>query len=65
MNKVVPESQGSAGHYKVITAWWTRAIFLEVHREWARKHRGGFARIQGIVVGIVANNSSVKAGTRT
>ena len=36
---------------------------LEVQAEWARNIVVGFARIPGIVVGIVANNSAVKAGT--
>jgi len=37
--------------------------FLEVHQAWARNIIVGFARIQGIVVGVIANNSAVKAGT--
>ena len=36
---------------------------LEVQAEWARNLIVGFARIQGVVVGIVANNPAVKAGT--
>ena len=37
--------------------------FLEIQRDFARNIVVGFARIQGVVVGIIANNSSVKAGT--
>jgi propionyl-CoA carboxylase beta chain len=37
--------------------------FLEVHQAFARNIIVGFARIQGIVTGIIANNSLVKAGT--
>ncbi|MFH1066332.1 MAG: carboxyl transferase domain-containing protein [bacterium] len=36
--------------------------FLEVHKDWAKNIVVGFARIQGVVVGIVANQSKVKAG---
>ncbi|CDH47135.1 acyl-CoA carboxylase subunit beta [Candidatus Contendibacter odensensis] len=36
--------------------------FLEVHAGWAGNIVVGFARIQGIVVGIIANQSMVKAG---
>jgi propionyl-CoA carboxylase beta chain len=37
--------------------------FLEIQRDWARNIVVGFGRIQGIVVGIIANQPSVKAGT--
>ena len=37
--------------------------FLEVQRDFARNIVVGFARIQGVGAGIIANNSSVKAGT--
>ena len=36
--------------------------FLEVHALFARNLIVGFARIEGVVVGIVANNSLEKAG---
>lgn len=36
--------------------------FLEVHAAWAQNIIVGFARIEGIVVGLIANNSKVKAG---
>jgi propionyl-CoA carboxylase beta chain len=37
--------------------------FLEVQKEWAKNLVIGFGRMQGVVVGLVANQSSVKAGT--
>ena len=37
--------------------------FLEVQRDWAKNIVIGFARIHGIVCGIVANQPCVKAGT--
>ncbi len=36
--------------------------FLEVHAGWARNIVVGFARIEGIVIGIIANNPAEKAG---
>ena len=48
---------------KIILRLVDQGDFLEVHQAWARNIVVGFARIQGIVVGIVANNSAVKAGT--
>lgn len=36
--------------------------FLEVQRDWARNMVVGFARIQGVVVGLIANQPMVKAG---
>jgi propionyl-CoA carboxylase beta chain len=37
--------------------------FLEVHRDFAKNIVVGFGRVQGIVVGFVANNPAQKAGT--
>ncbi len=37
--------------------------FFEVQMDWAKNIVVGFARIQGIVVGIIANQPKVKAGT--
>lgn len=36
--------------------------FLEVQRDWARNMVVAFARVQGVVVGIIANQPMVKAG---
>ncbi|MFZ5806928.1 MAG: acyl-CoA carboxylase subunit beta [Verrucomicrobiota bacterium] len=48
--------------YEVIRLLVDGGDWLEVHRDWAKNIVVGFARIQGIVVGIVANQSRVKAG---
>ena len=48
---------------KVITRLVDGGEFLEVQREFAKNILVGFARIDGMVVGIVANNPMVKAGT--
>ncbi len=47
----------------VINALVDDADFLQVHQEWAKSIIVGFARIQGIVVGIVANQPMVRSGT--
>jgi propionyl-CoA carboxylase beta chain len=49
--------------HAVITRLVDKDDFLEVSAEFAKNIVMGFARIQGIVVGVVANNSAVKAGT--
>jgi propionyl-CoA carboxylase beta chain len=48
---------------KVIKRLVDKGDFLEVQEAWARNIIVGFARIQGVAVGIIANNSAVKAGT--
>ena len=48
---------------KVITRLVDGGEFLEVQREFAKNIIVGFARIDGMVVGIVANQPMVKAGT--
>jgi propionyl-CoA carboxylase beta chain len=64
MNQLVPEDAKLAiDIYKVIGRLTDADSFLEVHKQWAGNLVVGFARIQGIVVGIIANNSGVKAGT--
>jgi propionyl-CoA carboxylase beta chain len=64
MGKLVPEgTKDPLDVTKVILRLVDQGDFLEVHQAWARNIIVGFARMQGIVVGIVANNSAVKAGT--
>jgi propionyl-CoA carboxylase beta chain len=64
MNQLVPEdSKASLDIDKVISRLTDANSFLEVHAQFARNIVVGFARIQGVVVGIIANNSGVKAGT--
>jgi propionyl-CoA carboxylase beta chain len=64
MDSLLPESSKDAlDIYKVIGRLVDRGEMLEVQAAWARNMVVGLARIQGLVVGIVANNPAVKAGT--
>lgn len=64
MNDLVPEGVRSPLNVsKVITRLVDGGEFLEVQRDFAKNIQVGFARIDGMVVGIVANQPSVKAGT--
>ncbi len=64
MNDLVPaDAKSPLDVYQVIHRLVDDGDFLEVQREWARNLVVGFARIQGIVVGIVANQPMVRAGT--
>jgi len=64
MNQLVPDfPKDPLDIFKVINRLIDQGDFLEVQAEWAKNMVVGFARIQGIVVGMVANNSAVKAGT--
>lgn len=64
MNDLVPsEAKDPLDVYKVIARIVDGGDFLEVQRDWARNMVVGFARVQGIVVGLIANQSAVKAGT--
>jgi propionyl-CoA carboxylase beta chain len=64
MNDLVPaDPKAPLDVYQVIARLVDNADFLEVQRDWARNLVVGFARIQGLVVGIVANQPMVKAGT--
>jgi propionyl-CoA carboxylase beta chain len=64
MDGLLPESNKDALNiHKVIARLVDNADLLEVQAEWARNIVVGFARIQGLVVGIVANNPAVKVGT--
>jgi propionyl-CoA carboxylase beta chain len=64
MDKLLPESNKEAlDVHKVIARLVDNGELLEVQSEWAKNLVIGFARIQGVVVGIVANNPGVKAGT--
>jgi propionyl-CoA carboxylase beta chain len=48
---------------EIINALVDDGDFLQVHQEWAKSIVVGFARIQGIVAGIVANQPMVRSGT--
>ena len=64
MDALLPDSAKDALDIrKVISRLVDQGDLLEVHADWAGNIVVGFARIQGVVVGIVANNPAVKAGT--
>ena len=64
LNDLVPADPKSPFDIlKVIVRLVDGADFLEVHKEFAKNLVVGFGRVQGIVCGIVANQSTVKAGT--
>ncbi|MBA4137459.1 MAG: methylmalonyl-CoA carboxyltransferase [Opitutus sp.] len=64
MNDLVPaDPKAPIDVQKVIARLVDGGDFFEVQREFAKNLVVGFARIQGIVVGLVANQPLVKAGT--
>lgn len=64
MNQIVPEDpKGTMNMYDVIERVVDKDRFLEVHRDFAPNIIVGFGRVDGIVVGIIANQPNVKAGT--
>ncbi len=64
MNDLVPaDAKSPLDIYQVIGRLVDDGDFLEVQRDWARNIVVCFARIQGLVVGIIANQPAVKAGT--
>jgi len=64
LNELVPEDpKASLDMYQIIDRLVDAESFLEVHREFAANLIVGFARIDGVVVGMVANQPNVKAGT--
>lgn len=63
MDELVPDDAKNPLDAKdVIRRLVDNADFLEVQMDFAKNIVVGFARIQGIVVGIIANQSTVKAG---
>jgi acetyl-CoA carboxylase carboxyltransferase component len=63
MDALVPENAGKPlDALAVITRLVDDGQFLEVQRDWARNIICGFGRMNGLVVGIVANQSKVMAG---
>lgn len=64
MNELVPEDPKQPFDvHQVIQRLADQDSFFEIQRDWARNMVVGFARIEGVVVGIVANQPAVKAGT--
>ncbi len=64
MNEIVPASpKDTMDMYDVIDRIADKGRFLEVHRDFAANIIVGFARIDGVVAGIIANQPKVKAGT--
>lgn len=64
MNAIVPEDiKNPLDVTKVIARLVDGGDFLEVQREFAKNIIVGFGRINGMVVGIIANQPTVKAGT--
>ena len=63
-NEIIPaDPKKPFDVHHVINALVDDADFLEVHMEWAKSIVVGFARIQGIVTGLVANQPMVRSGT--
>ncbi len=63
INELIPEMASEPMDSKlIIQRLVDNGQFLEVHAGWAGNIIVGFARIQGIVTGILANQSLVKAG---
>ncbi len=64
MNDLVPEDpKAPIDILKVIALVVDDGDFLEVQRDWAKNIVVGLGRVGGLVVGIVANQPAVKAGT--
>ncbi|MEM7791290.1 MAG: acyl-CoA carboxylase subunit beta [Verrucomicrobiota bacterium] len=64
MNEVIPATSKEALDVNVVIQRIVdQGDFFEIMQDFARNLIVGFARIQGVVVGIVANNPTVKAGT--
>jgi acetyl-CoA carboxylase carboxyltransferase component len=63
IEELIPESSGEPMNvHAVIEHLVDGGDFLEVHSGWARNIVVGFARLEGLVVGIIANNPQEKAG---
>ncbi|MCL2100849.1 MAG: acyl-CoA carboxylase subunit beta [Fibromonadales bacterium] len=63
LNELVPEDSRMAFDvHKVIEAITDKGQWLEVQKDFAKNIVIGFARIEGMVAGIIANQPAVKAG---
>lgn len=64
LDALVPaDSKSPIDVHAVITRLVDGDSFLELQREWAQSLVIGFARIEGVVVGVVASNPRVRAGS--
>ncbi len=64
LNELVPaDSKSGFDVHKVIEAITDKGQWLEVQRDFAKNIVVGFARIEGMVAGIIANQPAVKAGS--
>ncbi len=63
INELIPsDSADPMDVYKIIEKLVDQGEFLEIHAEFAKNIIVGLARVEGIVVGLVANQPSVMAG---
>jgi methylmalonyl-CoA decarboxylase subunit alpha len=63
VSEIVPENEKTAFDVgELIEALVDEGSFLEVHDRWAKEVVVGFARLDGRVIGIVANQPKVKGG---
>lgn len=63
LNEVIPsDPKAPFDVLDVIKLLVDGGVILQVHQEWAKNIVVGFARIQGVVVGIIANQPKFKAG---
>ncbi|EMI44750.1 acyl-CoA carboxylase subunit beta [Rhodopirellula sp. SWK7] len=64
MDTLVPaDAKGMMDMMPIIQRVVDDGKFLEVHQQFAKNLLVGFARVDGIVVGVIANQPKVKAGT--
>jgi propionyl-CoA carboxylase beta chain len=64
MNSLVPKDpKGSMDMRDIIDRIVDEGRFLEIHKDFAPNILVGFARVDGVVVGIIANQPMIKAGT--
>lgn len=64
LNEIVPDDpKASLDMYQIIERIVDADTLFEIHRDFAANLIVGFARVDGIVVGVVANQPIVKAGT--
>jgi len=63
LNEIIPESSNQAyDMYQAIAAIVDNGELFEVHANWAKNIIVGFARMNGMSVGVVANQPKVMAG---